>query len=295
MKKINNGSSAPPRLDIQQSWWAMNGIGNGVREWITEEKVEKIAEAGFTGINGFLPPQEKQEEWHNLLEKYQLSFSICAYPWNREELSTLLKQAQDFGVQHVNSQVMDSFVIGEEAVQLLKELTEEAERFGTTHFVETHRGRITQDLLRTVDYVKAIPNLSLTIDFSHYVVSGEMVGDIFRAEPFFNELLQRCGCIHGRVSNGEQVQVDIGPNGEHPMLNRFKGWWKQGMENWLMDAKVGDIFPFVCELGPPGYAITKNSYSKGNMEEISDRWEQSLLLKRIAEEQWAECVQGLAE
>jgi hypothetical protein len=38
---------------------------------------------------------------------------------------------------------------------------------------------------------------------------------------------------------------------------------------------------FVCELGPPNYAITD---ARG--EELSDRWEEALTLKRLAHEAW---------
>ena len=48
-------------------------------------------------------------------------------------------------------------------------------------------------------------------------------------------------------------------------------------------AKPGDVLPFCSELGPPGYAITDLS---GN--EISDRWQQSLVIKRLAEEAFAD-------
>ncbi|GGD80222.1 hypothetical protein [Paenibacillus nasutitermitis] len=33
-------------LHVQQSWWAMSGLGVNGKEWSTEERFEKIAEAG---------------------------------------------------------------------------------------------------------------------------------------------------------------------------------------------------------------------------------------------------------
>jgi hypothetical protein len=48
--RVNDGSDRAPRLAVQQAWWAMSGLGENGREWSVEEKVEKIAEAGFTGI-----------------------------------------------------------------------------------------------------------------------------------------------------------------------------------------------------------------------------------------------------
>ena len=47
------------------------------------------------------------------------------------------------------------------------------------------------------------------------------------------------------------------------------------------DAGPGDVFPFASELGPPRYAITLP-----DGREFSDRWEQSLVMKRLAEQAW---------
>lgn len=283
--RINDGSAKPPRLDIQQSWWAMNGLGDGVREWSMEEKFEKIAEAGFTGILGSLPSPEQADRWQRLLERYRFSFGIHSFPASREDLSSLLKQAKPFGVQYVNSQVMDSFTIGNEAVTLLNDLVHEAALQRMPYFVETHRGRITQDLHRTVDYVSAIAGLRLTIDFSHYVVAGEMVNGSDQAEPFLDKLLERTSALHARISNGEQIQVDIGKDATHPMVHHFMRWWERGIRYWLQDAGAGDVLPFVSELGPPSYSITMDNYGQ-NVREISNRWEQSLVLKELMEEAW---------
>ena len=47
------------------------------------------------------------------------------------------------------------------------------------------------------------------------------------------------------------------------------------LRHWLADAGPGDVFPFASELGPPRYAITLP-----DGREFSDRWEQSLVMKR---------------
>ncbi|MCK9862834.1 sugar phosphate isomerase/epimerase [Paenibacillus sp. ATY16] len=286
---LNDGSSRPPRMDIQQSWWAMIGLGENGREWTMEEKFEKIAEAGFTGISATMPPEREYEQWHRLLDKHRFSFSTIAFPANVKDILDTLEAAKHFGrVQYINSQVMDAFIIGDEAVQLLEGLLEASSEAGIPQFIETHRGRITQDLLRTTDYVRALPQLKLIIDLSHYVVGGELDGTHSRSEAEFDVLLQRTAGIHGRISNGEQVQVDM-VNGDHPMVKHFKRWWRKGMLNWYANAVPGDILSFIPELGPPGYAITR-VVENGREVETTDRWQEALLLKQIAEELWNEVV-----
>lgn len=288
---INDGSKRLPKLHVQQSWWAMTGLGGPSKEWSFDEKFERIAEAGFSGIFGFLPANHEADLWRKKLDEYQLSFGILLPTQDPEDLPPILSFAKDFGVDYISTQIFYPFKTGKEAVNILQRHIITAQNIGIPYFVETHRGRITQDLLRTVDYVHAIDDLRLTIDLSHYIVTAEVVAGenpdyMDQMDSLFNELFPRASSIHGRVSNGHQVQVDIGRNGDHPMVEHFSRWWGKSMNAWLTEAKQGDIFPFVCELGPPFYSITKPSHSGEFIDEISDRWEQSLLFKRIAENSW---------
>ena len=55
-----------------------------------------------------------------------------------------------------------------------------------------------------------------------------------------------------------------------------------GMKMWR-ERNAGDAsLIFLCELGPPPYAITD-----ANGEELSDRWQEALLIRRWVEEIWA--------
>ncbi|WP_251032150.1 sugar phosphate isomerase/epimerase family protein [Mesobacillus foraminis] len=289
-----------PRLEVLMSWWGMNGLGiqNGAgEEWSMEEKVRRIAEAGYDGINGMLPEGREAERWHELLDEYNLSYSVNAYPKTAKELDVFLCKAKSFGkVDFVNVQVMRPFLAGEQAVQLLADMAELSRSADIPAYIETHRGTITQDLLRTVEYAQRLPGLELTIDFSHYVVAGEMRTVSEEAEELLQKLLPRTKSIHARISNGEQVQIDIPMSGsmgeessankyEHSMLKHFQRWWLGGMRSWRQAAKDGEVLPFVCELGPPPYAITVRGRDDLPCE-VSDRWTQALLFARIARSLW---------
>jgi hypothetical protein len=279
----------------------MNGLGvqNGAgNEWSMEEKFRSIAEAGYDGINGMLPEGKEAEQWHRLLDQYNLSYSVNAYPKTVEELDDFLCKAKSFGrVDFVNVQVMRPILVGDQAVQLLGNMAELSRSAGIPAYIETHRGTITQDLLRTVEYAERLPGLELTIDFSHYVVAGEMHTVSHEAEELLQTLLTRTKSIHARISNGEQVQIDIpmvasvGEEGavesefENSMLKHFQRWWLGGMRSWRQGAKEDEVLPFICELGPPPYAITVHG-PDGVQYEVSDRWTQALLFARIARSLW---------
>lgn len=281
--RMGEESSRQPRLEVHQSWWAMAGLGDGDREWPLEHKFDLIAEAGFTGILGRLPEPQDAKRWRYLLDQYGFSFGVHSFPATVQDLTDVLVRAADFGVDYVNAQVMDAFVIGEDAIRLLDGLIRTAQRSAIPFYVETHRGRITQDLIRTAEYVSKLPDLRLTIDMSHYVLGGEMESSNEKAERLIDRLLERTACIHGRISNGQQIQIDVGTSDlYHPITDNFMRWWEKGMNHWLQAAKQGDVLPFVCELGPPGYSIVHPETKR----EISDRWHQALVLKGLAEQAW---------
>jgi hypothetical protein len=91
--------------------------------------------------------------------------------------------------------------------------------------------------------------------------------------------------IDARVSNGHQVQTDVGLASDSPYLAHFLSQWKKAMHQWLTEAGPGDLFIFRPELGPPPYAIVQ---SKGG--EISDRWAQAIRFAQIGKRLWNECV-----
>lgn len=281
---------SPAKLEVHMSWWGMTGLEQSGSAASLEQRMMRIAEAGFDGINGFIPSPEDEEQWNRLLDQYGLTLSVNAYPGTLQDMASFLERAQQYGherIQHVNVQVMTPFLIDEPAIELLQGLDALSRQAGIAAYIETHRGTITQDLLRTVSYVEALDRLRLTIDMSHYVVAGEMHTVSQQAEALIGKLLPRTSAIHARVSNGEQVQVDIGPSGEHPMLPHFERWWRSGMRQWCKSAELGSVLPFVVELGPPPYAITVDEYA-GRKRELGDRWAQSLYLMELARRIWTE-------
>ena len=282
---IHTDAASTKKLEIQMSWWTMTGLGDP--EWSLEERFERIASAGYDGINGFVPAPEDADKWHRLLDQYKLSFSVNAYPHNANDMAEFLTSAKDFGrVQFINAQVMRPFTTNMAAENLIRELNELALMNHIPIFIETHRGTITQDLIRTAQYVDAIDDMRLTIDFSHYVLAGEMRTVSAEAEALLQQLLTRTSSIHARVSNGEQIQVDIGSSGNHPMAEQYKHWWKCGMRQWIQSSEAA-IFPFVCELGPAPYAMIANE-NCADSPELSDRWLQSLVFADIARKIWSE-------
>ena len=100
------------------------------------------------------------------------------------------------------------------------------------------------------------------------------------------QVLERSDCFQGRVANREQVQVQIGFPQHQAWVEQFRSWWREGIAAWrsrhAADRSEATLV-FLCELGPPAYAITD-----ANGAELSDRWEEALTIKRWVEAIWAD-------
>jgi sugar phosphate isomerase/epimerase len=168
-----------------------------------------------------------------------------------------------------------------DVTKLVREGRKVANDAGLAYFVETHRGNFTETIPQTLALIDAVPEIRITADLSHFVVVGEFYGwEDEKAHERMMPILERVSHIHGRISNGEQVQVDCG-DGSVPWARFFVKLWAIAIKNWLKDAGPGDILPYSSELGPPRYAITTP-----DGKEISDRWEQAQLLGRLVQEAW---------
>ena len=160
-----------------------------------------------------------------------------------------------------------------------KKLADEA---GIPVRFETHRDRLTTDLLFTLQVIDAVPDIRLTADLSHYLVGREFrypVSDENHA--LIHRILDRADAFHGRVASREQVQVSLGFPQNRKWLDLFLGWWEEGFRRWRATADDGATCVFTVELGPPDYAITG-----ADGLELGDRWAESLQMRSLVRELW---------
>ncbi|MGI8908679.1 MAG: sugar phosphate isomerase/epimerase family protein [Candidatus Sumerlaeaceae bacterium] len=203
------------------------------------------------------------------------------------DLVPALEAAKRHGALLVNLHAGTPHMRTQEAADVVNAMIDAADSYSLQLLFETHRGTMTQDLLRTVDLVESVPRMRLTLDVSHYIIAEERPGPVDQLRPLLNTLLPRVQMIHGRISNGEQIQVDAG-DGHGELAQLYKKFWCDAMRAWREHRAPGSAFVFTPELGPPIYALTD---SKGH--ELSDRWQQSLVLRRLAEEAWKESARAI--
>jgi hypothetical protein len=280
---VNDGSTNPPGLRLQQSVWAMINLPRGAPEWSLPEKFDRALADGFSAIEAYCLDDAFADSVAGIAHEKAMKIALVMPVTTVDDLLPGIERAHRMRAEYVGLHVRGSLRASPEIADTLAEMYEIANDAGLPLFIETHRGTVTQDLRRAVKVLNRFRKIRFIGDFSHYVVAGEIENewneDIW---DHFSQIARKVGVWHGRIGYGQQIQNDIG-DGSSALAQQFKKLWTFGMSAWLAKAQPGDILPFTCELGPSPYSITDLSG-----HEISDRWEQAMVIKRLAEEAWAD-------
>jgi hypothetical protein len=270
-------------LRVYQSLWATELRRPGIPEAPIPDRFDRVKDAGYDGLAIDLGATDMVVA-QSCIGEYRrtgLKGLVIAFPASIEALRPALHLAKEIGAPFVVviGKVMPLAV--EDMIPVVRGWMQLADQEAVPIQFETHRNCITNDMFSTLLMLDAIPEMRLCADLSHYVVDREMMLPLSaEMQDYVARLLARSDSFQGRVATRSQVQVPIGFPQHRPWLDIFLSWWKQGFAMYRARAPAEDLV-FVCELGPPNYAITD---ARG--EELSDRWEEALTLRRLAREAW---------
>ncbi|MCW6510276.1 sugar phosphate isomerase/epimerase family protein [Lichenifustis flavocetrariae] len=272
-------------LRVYQSLWATELRRPGTPERPIPERFDRVRDAGFDGMAVDLGAMDLTAARATVPDfvRTGLRGLLTAFPTSIEELRPALHLAKDIGSPFVIvvGQVMPLGVA--DMAEVIRAWLRIAAEEGVPLQFETHRNCITNDLFSTLLLLDLIPEMRLSADLSHYVVDREMMQPITAAyQDYVTRILTRADSFQGRVANRCQVQLPLHFPQHQVWIDTFRAWWRRGFALWQARAEAADDCIFLCELGPRDYAITDV-----NGEELSDRWEEALMLKRWAQEDWA--------
>ena len=272
------------KLEIYQSLWGMELRNPSLAERTPEEAFKMVADAGFDGMCLDPSVAEIQEnlDLKPLFEKHGLGCMVNAFPYAADELVPLLDFATEMNACMVNviSGVMP--IRPEDAVAVVRQWIDEAGERDMQLLFETHRDGLLNDLYFTLQLMDLVPEMRLCADLSHFVVDRELRAPVpERDAQYISTVLSRSDCFQGRIASREQVQMQIDFPQHQVWVDIFKGWWTDGMREWRKRNADDATLIFLCELGPPPYAITD-----GDQNELSDRWVESLQIRDWALEIW---------
>jgi sugar phosphate isomerase/epimerase len=275
--RLNDGSQDAPRLRPTHALWALIGLPRGGTEWTMDEKFRRVKEAGFEAVECW-PDAETAGEIRKTLDKHGLRLGYGARGGDIATIRAKVCHAKDMDADYVNCHMESPYMTDDQIETLARDILKLSDDENIPIFIETHRGTATENLFRVWELIRRVPEIRFTADISHFAVGSETTA---MTDEYLAPVLERVSSFHARVSNGQQIQVDVGQGDTEP-ARQFAGFWTTAMRHWKKDARPGDILPFVSELGPPTYGIVD---AEGN--ETSDRWEQSLVLRRLGEQAWA--------
>ena len=217
------------KLEVYQSLWGMEQRHPTKVEPSDEHNFKKIKTGGFAGATIDLAAHEIDEfqgKKHHFIEN-ELGCMVNAFPYSKEDLLPLLRLAREFNACFVN-------IIGgvmpidyKEAIPLIYDWMEEADKEGVQILFETHRDSLLNDLYYTLQLIEEVPEMRLTADLSHFVVDREMWTPISkRDQEYIQTILDRSDCFQGRVASRGQIQVQLSFPQHKEWVEIFKGWWR---------------------------------------------------------------------
>ncbi|MEL6287803.1 MAG: sugar phosphate isomerase/epimerase [Pseudomonadota bacterium] len=272
-------------LQVYQSLWAMELRRPDGFERSVEENFSMVAEAGYDGmaIDLGVTALDDARVLRPHFERHDLGCMINAFPTTIESLRPVLQMARDFDAAFVNviGQVMPLAI--DEMIPVLETWMEMSDAEGMPIQFETHRNCITNDLFVILQLLDRIPHLPLCADLSHMLVDREFWYPISEADnAMISRILAHSESFQGRVASREQVQVQISFPQHAKWFDQFATWWEEGFRSWRARHSAHEPCIFLCELGPPEYAITgADGY------ELSDRWEEAATIRTRVEAIWA--------
>jgi len=274
------------KLEIFQSLWAMDRRIPGQPEPPVAEHFQRIADAGYHGvcIDPAVNEIEDMRKLKPLFEQHGLNCMVNVFPHTLDEMRPLLVFAREMNACQVNALGTIIPLQVDEGAAMVRRWLDDAASVGMKLLFETHRDSLLNDLGYTILMLDAVPEMRLCADLSHFVVDREIRLPLSeRDRDYLQRILQRSDCFQGRVASSEQVQVQIAFPQHQKWVDQFRNWWQEGMAAWRQRNADDATLVFLCELGPPPYAITG-----ADGLELSDRWQEALQIRQWVEDTWAE-------
>lgn len=250
-----------------------------------------IREAGYDGVQFIHPLAGALKD-----EAEKLGLGVCGSGRVNvpAEAAPLAAEAKAAGLECLTLHVGWGMEDDEEAAALISAVLDASAKYAIPLYPETHRATIFQDPWRTLRFLARFPSLEFNGDFSHWYTGTEMVyGGFENKLQFIQPVLGRIGFMHGRIGNPGCMQVNIGDGSTEgrPYVAHFRALWTEAFAGFLARRPAADAICFTPELLAPSiyYARTFDG------REESDRWQQSLVLVRIARECFAQACERVSQ
>jgi sugar phosphate isomerase/epimerase len=242
----------------------------GLPETEVEAQLERIAAAGYDGVEIVLP---RDEVGLRRLASAASSRGLRVIPQIQEitpaGLTESTRRAAELGPHAAVVQGGRDRMEREEGSRFVAALVAAQARHGVPLYFETHRLQLLFTPWGTAAYLREFPELRICADFSHWVCVCERL--LHDCEDELALAIARTGHIHTRVGHEEGPQV---PDPRAPewagQRARHEGWWRAIVA--AHRARGAAELSFSPEYGPIGY-MPALPYT---VQALADPWKISL-------------------
>jgi sugar phosphate isomerase/epimerase len=236
-----------------------------------DEFCKQVKADGFDGVEDWIPNDPTEENsLFEALDKYNLLFGALAgssgsgFKEHLDGYTNSLLKAVSKKPDFINSHAGRDFFSFDENMRFIDQGNQVAEQSGIPVYQETHRARMLFAAHICSDYIKAVPELKLTLDISHWCAVAESLLDNQKAAV--NKALARTEHIHARIGHEEGAQVNDPRAPEWKKASEAHySWWDQVV---ALKKKAGEKLTVTTEFGPPNYMWTL-PYTQ---QPVADQW-----------------------
>ncbi len=241
-----------------------------------DQQIEKIKAAGYDGFEEWVKPHY---EIRPLIVKHDVRFIGIVSGDNPEQFKRDLGELVDSGAMQATVHCGSSAMGFQQGMDHLGKLVEVTKQVSIPVNFETHRGRLLYEPNSTYEYLKALPDLYLCADFSHWCCVTESMLGGFKDQ--LELAIQRTRHIHTRVGFEE------GPQVPDPRVKQWEGYVTTFEAIWdrikavheKRNARYMTVDP---EFGPPNYQWTDPKTG----QPLADIWEVSQWLTDRLRARW---------
>lgn len=260
------------QLNLFKTTWGATGS--------TSKLVDQILAAGMQGLEGPVPTFDiARKEMRNLLDKNELYFIAeitTAGSYVPDRKATLEQHLSSLEQKLIDSAELNPLFVTclagcdawpeQQSIEFFQRAIELSDQHGLQISFETHRSRSLFNPWVTQRIVEQIPNILLTVDFSHWCVVCERLMDteldVVRA------IANNVQHIHARIGyeQGPQVPDPRAPEYKYA-LDAHQDWWEI---IWQSQINRGfTTSTMTPEFGPDGYLHLLPHSQKP----VADLWE----------------------
>lgn len=238
-----------------------------------EDFCKKIKAYGYDGLEVWYPTDEKdRERLLRAVEVNDLEYGFLVgghqpdFQPHFELFETNLRAAVKLNPVYINCHSGKDFFSFEQNKRFVDLTTRVSRESGVGIHHETHRSRIMYSAPVTRNFIEKLPDLTLTLDISHWCNVHESL--LLDQQETVELALQRTRHIHLRVGHpeGPQVSDPRAPEWKDALAQHLS-WWDRVME--LRKAGGATTMTFLTEFGPADYMPTI-PYTR---QPVANQWE----------------------